>query len=291
MPRRGPRGRSPGPPTPPAGCRARVPGGASACCRAGPSTPCRRTGPGRASRAGALRALQVRSRRCRSAGTPPRGQVRGCARRARADRRWQRGGWRGRGWRGTDSRRPGARSGPGTRAPAPTAARPAWRELLRRWPQAQRIVVACGPGNNGGDGYVLALQALEAGRRVSVLRVAGHPTASGLARRACEAYLQAGGAIEEFVDAMPEADVVVDALFGIGLARALEPDTTALVEAINAAGVPVLSLDAPSGVETDTGAVPGVAVRADATVQFIAAHAGLRTGAALDHAGELALAS
>src|SRR5690606_4250167 len=63
------------------------------------------------------------------------------------------------------------------------------------------------------------------------------------------------------------------------------------VEAINAAGVPVLSLDAPSGVETDTGAVPGVAVRADATVQFIAAHAGLRTGAALAHAGELALAS
>ena len=171
------------------------------------------------------------------------------------------------------------------------AGQAAWRELLRRWPQAQRIVVACGPGNNGGDGYVLALHALEAGRRVSVLRVAGHPTASGLARRACEAYLQAGGAIEEFVDAMPEADVVVDALFGIGLARALEPDTTALVEAINAAGVPVLSLDAPSGVETDTGAVPGVAVRADATVQFIAAHAGLRTGAALDHAGELALAS
>src|SRR5690606_12701924 len=53
---------------------------------------------------------------------------------------------------------------------------------------------------------------------------------------------------------------------------------------------PVLSLDAPSGVDTDTGAVHGAAVRADATVQFIAAHAGLRTGAALDHAGSLALA-
>ena len=170
------------------------------------------------------------------------------------------------------------------------AGQAAWRELLRRWPQAQRIVVACGPGNNGGDGYVLALHALESGRRVVVLRLAGHEPADGLARRACDAYVQAGGAVEAFGDQVPAADVLVDALFGIGLARPLEDDAAALVDAINSAVAPVLSLDAPSGVDTDTGTVRGVAVRAEATVQFIAGHVGLRTGAALDHAGELALA-
>ncbi|MGO1541000.1 MAG: NAD(P)H-hydrate dehydratase [Luteimonas sp.] len=165
-----------------------------------------------------------------------------------------------------------------------------WRELLRRWPQAQRIVVACGPGNNGGDGYVLALHALEAGRKVSVLRLDGHAPRGDLARRACDAWVEAGGRIDVFEGRFPEADAIVDALFGISLSRAPDADVADLVEAINAAGTPVLALDAPSGVDTDTGAVPGAAVRADATVQFIAAHAGLATGAALDHVGELALA-
>ena len=165
-----------------------------------------------------------------------------------------------------------------------------WRELLGRWPQAQRIVVACGPGNNGGDGYVLARHALESGREASVLRLGGHAPGSDLARRACDAFVEAGGRIDAFEGRLPECDVLVDALFGIGLSRAPDPDAAALVGAINAAGVPVLALDAPSGVDTDTGAVPGAAVRADATLQFIATHAGLATGAALDHVGVLALA-
>ena len=166
-----------------------------------------------------------------------------------------------------------------------------WRELLRRWPQAQRIVVACGPGNNGGDGYVLALHALEAGCDVCVLRLDGHAPGSDLARRACEAYAEAGGRIDAFGEGrLADAEVVVDALFGIGLSRPLDAEAAGLVEAVNAAAVPVLALDAPSGVDTDTGAVPGAAVRADATVQFIAAHAGLATGPALDHVGELVLA-
>ncbi len=166
----------------------------------------------------------------------------------------------------------------------------AWRVLLARWPQAQRIAVACGPGNNGGDGYVLALHALQSGRGVCVLRLAGHEPATDLARRACDAYVEAGGPVETFDGRIPAGDVVVDALFGIGLSRPLDAPATAFVEAINACAQPVLSLDAPSGVDTDTGAVPGAAVRAMATVQFIASHAGLRTGAALEHAGELELA-
>lgn len=165
-----------------------------------------------------------------------------------------------------------------------------WRALLRHWPDARRIVVACGPGNNGGDGYLLAWHALRCGREAVVLRLPEHAPRSALARRACAAYADAGGRTVAFAGALPAADVLVDAVFGIGLARAPDPDCAALLEAFNAAGVPVLALDAPSGVATDSGGVPGAAIRADVTVQFMAAHAGLHTGPALDRVGRRMLA-
>jgi NAD(P)H-hydrate epimerase len=166
------------------------------------------------------------------------------------------------------------------------AGQAAWRCVLKHWPQARRIVVACGPGNNGGDGYVLARHAREAGRDVHVLRVA-EPD-SPLAQRACAEYRAAGGAI---ADGVGEADLIVDALFGIGLSRAPDAATAALIEAVNAHRAPVLALDVPSGIDAARGSAPGAAVRADCTLQFLARHRGLRTGAALDHCGELELAT
>ncbi len=171
------------------------------------------------------------------------------------------------------------------------AGQAAWRELLAHWPQAQRIVVVCGPGNNGGDGYVLARHAQESGREVRVLHLPGHEPRSELARRAAQEYVAAGGVAVVFEDALPAADVVVDALFGIGLTRAPEPAAQALIEAVNARHVPVLALDVPSGVDGDSGRVYRPAVLADRTIEFIACKSGLRTGAALDHAGAVSLAS
>lgn len=162
----------------------------------------------------------------------------------------------------------------------------AWRCVLKHWPQAARIVVACGPGNNGGDGYLLARLAREAGRDVRVLRVA--EPASALAQRACAGYLAAGGVV---ADALEEADLIVDALFGIGLSRAPDGPAAALIVAINAHPAPVLALDVPSGIDAGRGCAAGVAVVADRTLQFLARHRGLRTGAALDHCGELELAA
>lgn len=169
------------------------------------------------------------------------------------------------------------------------AGQAAWRELLEHWPQAQRLVVVCGPGNNGGDGYVLAWHALMAGRRVEVVRLPGHAPRSELAARACHDFEAAHGSVQTFTGRFPDADLVVDALFGIGLSRAPDADAAALIDAINAQPAPVFALDAPSGVDCDRGGVPGVAVTATRTLEFIARKQGLHTGAALDHVGALAL--
>src|SRR5690606_3228701 len=108
----------------------------------------------------------------------------------------------------------------------------AWRCVLAHWPQAQRIAVACGPGNNGGDGYVLARHAREAGRQVRVLRLPGHAPRGEVANRAERAYRDADGRVEEFDGSIGHVDLVVDALFGIGLTRAPDTEAAALVAAI-----------------------------------------------------------
>ncbi|RZA12659.1 MAG: NAD(P)H-hydrate epimerase, partial [Lysobacteraceae bacterium] len=167
----------------------------------------------------------------------------------------------------------------------------AWRTVLAHWPRAMEIVVACGPGNNGGDGFVLARHAQESGRDVRVLRVEAQARAPAPARRAGEAFLAAGGRVHGFDGDIGQADLIVDALFGIGLSRALDGPAAALVHAINAHLAPVLALDVPSGIDARSGHAPGVAVVADRTLQFMARHRGLRTGAALDHCGALELAS
>lgn len=169
------------------------------------------------------------------------------------------------------------------------AGQAAWREALRLWPSAQRIVVACGPGHNGGDGYVLARHAHQSGRQVSALQL-GAPRGE-LARRVHSEYEALGGRCIAFDGDLPEAELIVDGLFGIGLSRAPDHDTARLIEAINRQSAPVLALDVPSGVDARTGATPGVAVAAAHTVEFIAAKTGLRTAAATDCTGTLSVAT
>lgn len=163
----------------------------------------------------------------------------------------------------------------------------AWRLLLERWPQAQRIGVACGPGNNGGDGYVLAELARASGRHVFVVRL-DDTVKPGAAQRAAEAYVQAGGEVATYRHdgALPSADVWVDALFGIGLHRALDGAAADLVHALNH-DAPILALDVPSGVDADTGDDHGLSVRATVTLAFIAGKPGLFTGRGRAASGEV----
>lgn len=169
------------------------------------------------------------------------------------------------------------------------AGQAAWRRLLELWPAATRVLVVCGAGGNGGDGYVLARLAHVSGRDVQVVELAPNGVSHAAAAGARAAYVESGGRVAPWAGALPEADVVVDALIGIGLVGEPRADAARVIRAINAHPAPVLALDVPSGV--DTGGVPAEAVAADATLEFLLPNAVLRTGAALGCAGALACAS
>jgi len=164
----------------------------------------------------------------------------------------------------------------------------AWDTLRGDWPEARRIVVVCGTGNNGGDGYVLARLALQANCRVVVLQVGEAARIGGDALTARDVYLAAGGEVHAGdLAGLPEIEVIVDALFGTGLDRALEGEWLAMVEAVNRAAVPVLAIDIPSGLHADSGAVLGAAVKAYRTVTFIGRKQGLYTGQAAEFTGRI----
>jgi ADP-dependent NAD(P)H-hydrate dehydratase / NAD(P)H-hydrate epimerase len=157
------------------------------------------------------------------------------------------------------------------------------------WPDARSLTVLCGPGNNAGDGYVIARSAASQGLRAQAVALTDPLALAGDARHAYDDFVAAGGrAIPWSHDAL-EGDVIVDALFGTGLNRPLTGDVADAIATINAAGRPVISVDIPSGLHADTGAVLGTAVRAQITVTFIGRKIGCYVGAGLDHCGELRL--
>jgi NAD(P)H-hydrate epimerase len=171
------------------------------------------------------------------------------------------------------------------------AGQAAFDHLRARWPRAERLLVLCGPGNNGGDGYVLARLARAAGRSPVVCAVGPEPS-GGAATRARTDALSAGVTLAAWDPAhLPWADVVVDALFGTGLQRAPKGEAAEMIRAVNASGRPVIALDVPSGLDADTGAVHGIAIRADLTVTFIGLKTGLFTGAGREQAGIVHFAS
>lgn len=161
--------------------------------------------------------------------------------------------------------------------------------LSDHFPGVGRLGVLCGPGNNGGDGFVLARHATAAGWSTTAFADAAGADSDGA--RARRAWSESGGAIEPLAAFSPDrAGIWADCLFGIGLRRPLEGPYAELVETLNRSGAKVLAADVPSGIDIDTGGVRGVAVRASLTVTMIADKFGLRTGPAVDYAGVVRVA-
>ena len=168
------------------------------------------------------------------------------------------------------------------------AGKAAWDLIRNCWPDAHSLMILCGTGNNGGDGYVIARLALAAGYSVQVMQLGDTTRIRGDALTAREAYLAAGGRVEPFTGRMPgHVELVIDAMLGTGLERPPEGEWLAAVELLNAGMLPVLAVDIPSGLHADTGRELGTAVRADLTVTFIGRKPGLYTGQGPEIAGKV----
>jgi len=160
------------------------------------------------------------------------------------------------------------------------------RVLRECWPAARRIVVVCGPGNNGGDGYVLARLARELRLDVHTVALAEPDTLEGDARQACDDFIASGGTTHVWdATCLDNADVVVDAIFGVGLSRPVEGKMAQVIRSINACTAARFALDIPSGLDADSGDVLGVAVVADRTLTFVGLKIGFYLGAAPDYTG------
>lgn len=167
--------------------------------------------------------------------------------------------------------------------------------LVARCDSSARVTVVCGPGNNGGDGGVVARHLDSAGRAVRVAWIATPETMSSDAR-AQYATLQAARVSQQLVcpasgfdwdELFLQTDWIVDALLGTGASRSVEGTMRAAIDAINRSGLPVLSLDIPSGLDADTGQALGTAVRATATATFVAPKLGFSESSAHEYLGEV----
>ena len=180
------------------------------------------------------------------------------------------------------------------RNPPPLMARAglAAAELARKLAgdNGKPVLILAGPGNNGGDAFVVARHLKQWWFNVTVVCVTDPKKYSGDAAAALQAWRKAGGDVAAAIPPTPDWALVIDGLFGIGLKRDLDDDYAALVEQINALDAPVLALDVPSGLDADSGRVMGCAIEADHTITFIALKPGLLTLDGPDHCGELHVA-
>ncbi len=175
-----------------------------------------------------------------------------------------------------------------------------WKADLHR--SRDSVVVLCGPGNNGGDGFALARTLANRGHEVRVYFVS---ELAALERLSADTKLNArllrdvgvelhelatSPQIEAAVDFFRKAPLIVDALFGTGLTRTLEDPFRAVIQHANEAPAMRLAVDIPSGLDADTGDVHGVSFRADSTITFVAAKPGFYRNAGPAHCGKVLVA-
>jgi NAD(P)H-hydrate epimerase len=168
------------------------------------------------------------------------------------------------------------------------AASAAFEQMLAAWPEPEQVQVLCGTGNNGGDGFLISDLAHKRGIATTVMQLGDAGKISGDALQARQQAVANGVNIRPYDEGeLLGVGVIVDAMLGTGLGGEVRDAYREAIEAVNVSGAPVLAVDIPSGLCSDTGRVLGAAVRADLTVTFIGLKRGLFTQAAADHVGAI----
>ncbi|MGR6871457.1 NAD(P)H-hydrate dehydratase [Pseudomonas sp. HK3] len=173
------------------------------------------------------------------------------------------------------------------------AAQAAFAVMLSEWPNVQELIMLCGKGNNGGDGFEMASIAQEHGIDVQLVFDGPIYRLEGEAKQAAEAAITSGLSVisSAQINWYKPNCVIVDALLGVGMTGAPSEDVAELITQVNDSPLPVLSLDVPSGVNATTGYVAEVAVIADITVTMLLNKQGLFTGDAPDYVGQVRMAN
>lgn len=155
-----------------------------------------------------------------------------------------------------------------------------------------KVLIICGSGNNGGDGYALGRHLHNAGVEVTFVQLGQvrESTDAATNRNICLSMKIKEITFED-IDSHSNSDLIVDAIFGTGLDRPVKGLAGKVIEWINQQNAPVLAVDLPSGLDCDTGRPLGVAVKADCTVTFVARKPGMLAQGAEDYLGKVVVAS
>jgi len=164
----------------------------------------------------------------------------------------------------------------------------AFHFILSRWPDSHKIVIVCGVGNNGGDGYVIARLAKMRGMDLRLIQLGDLSKQSDDSSTARHDLYEEGVKVEFFDNQdFSDADLIIDALLGTGIQRDVHGNWKKVIDAINRAPAKVASIDIPSGLNADSGYIQGVAVKADITVTFIGRKQGMYTANGCDQSGDI----
>ena len=168
----------------------------------------------------------------------------------------------------------------------------AWVHISRRWVNITKMLVLCGGGNNGGDGFIVARLAHIDGVKVTAITTQAPDQLHGDARRAYMDFMAVGGACRSTDNILrlcdeEKPDVIVDALLGTGLKSAVSGVYRQWIESLAENTIPVAAMDIPSGICADTGSIMGCAIKAALTVTFVGHKRGLFTGQAPEYTGQL----
>ncbi len=156
-----------------------------------------------------------------------------------------------------------------------------------KYSRCKNILVLCGAGNNAGDGYVVARLLRQADYDVSVVSLIDPEKLQNEARQAYLAWCEVGQNYQPDMAYIKKAGIIVDALLGTGLQREVSAEWAKWIDAVNRSGKPVISVDIPSGLYADTGAIAGTAIQAERTVCFIGLKQGMFTAQGKDVCGEI----